>query len=198
MMLMVGYAHAAGPDWDKTSLTTLLEYHERVMKKAHEGERAQEKMKRLIEADYEMRTKWTLGYSTEEHPTLTAAIQHHRSESAYLFQDINKKTSTYGHYSQHEDNEKGRASSAKGAQNQKRNRSRGRSISPRKRAVTADEPFTLQQTTPNGAEICVFYNKASGCKDPKCKREHTCNYPGCNKVHPRCANHPTRPSKRGD
>eukprot|EP00959_Pyramimonas_sp_CCMP1952_P049662 1037793-Pyramimonas_sp.AAC.1 len=113
MMLMVGYAHAAGPDWEKASLTTLLDYHEWVMKKAYEGDRTREKIKRLMDADYEMRTKWTLGYSTEEHPTLTAAIQHHRSESAYLFQDINKKTNTYGQYEQNEDNNRSRASSAK-------------------------------------------------------------------------------------
>ncbi|CAK0831774.1 unnamed protein product, partial [Prorocentrum cordatum] len=157
MLLMAGYARAAGPDRGKISLATLLHCRDWVMKKACDGDCAREKIKRLIDADFEMRANWTLGNSAEEHPTLAAAIQHHGHESAYLFQDVSKTTNTHGHYERSEDNNQSRASSAKGYQNNQPCQSRGRSRS--QRAETGDKPFMPQKKTPSGAEICAFYNK---------------------------------------
>ena len=58
--------------------------------KAHEGPRARGKLQRVIEVDLQMRAMWGWAYGRGELPTLTAAILHRRSESAYLFSDINK------------------------------------------------------------------------------------------------------------
>ena len=192
IMLMVGYAHAAGPDWEKVSLTILLEYHEWVMEKAYEGPRTREKLRRLIDADLQMRTKWTLAYSREEFTSLTAAIQHHRSESAYLFQDINRAAEVGR--GEEEGGERSRQSSGKRDNGQKRTRSPARSRSRDKRQAAADKPFALQ-THSQGTEICVFYNKAAGSRDANCKRAHVCNYPGCTKRKPRFEHHQTQPPK---
>ena len=194
LMLMIGYAQAAGPDWEKASLTTLLDYHEWVMEKAYEGPRTREKLCRLIEADLQMRTKWTLAYSREEFQSLTAAIQHHRSESAYLFQDINKPPTSRGE--EQERGEQRRQHSERDDTSSTQMRSKGRSRSRDRRPAAAEKPFALQTHTAQGAEICIYYNKAAGCKNSRCRHEHICNYPGCKQRHPRSEHHPTQPLKQ--
>ena len=174
----------------------MLQYHEWVVDKAHEGPRTRDKLQRVIEADLQMRTMWGLAYSRGEFPTLTAAISHHRSESAYLFSDINKSKRDY---------DEGDVGGSKGGgKGGRKGNGRDRSRTPPRQgddrrlggAAPRNEPPFILQTQYKGREICAQYNKAKGCGNKSCQKVHTCNYPGCTKTHPRYMHHPTQPPTR--
>ena len=82
-ILMIAYVHADAPEFAKADLTTLLDYHEWLMNKLHSDPRP--KLGARIDADFRMRTEWTLSLCNREFETITAAAKHHRSESIHLF-----------------------------------------------------------------------------------------------------------------
>ena len=178
---------------------TLLEYHEWVMEKAYGGPRTQEKIRRLIDADFQMRTHWTLGYSREEFATLTAAVKHHRSESTYLFSEVNNQASTSSRGQDDRGGDRGHATRGKGGKGNQRGQSPARSRSRGRPQAggqpVKSEPFALQIKTSKGVEICTYYNKRAGCSNKQCRKEHVCNFPGCTKRHPRCEHHPVQPPR---
>eukprot|EP00972_Heterocapsa_arctica_P107800 15876702-Heterocapsa_arctica.AAC.1 len=71
------------------SLTDLLDYHEWTLQKALEirgGKRPT--VEAVINADFEMRTRWMLSYVQEEYRTFNECVKYHRAQSAILFSDL--------------------------------------------------------------------------------------------------------------
>ena len=92
MLCMIAYVNGDSPSFTRANLTVLLEYHEHVMDKALElsNSKRSPPLQNIIDADLAMRVKWMLSYVRGEFTTVTEAIQHHRSKSSYLFNDLHQ------------------------------------------------------------------------------------------------------------
>mgnify|MGYP003323589747 CR=1 FL=1 len=195
MMAMVAYAQAASPEFAMADLSVLLDYHSWLQEKAFEMSAAERpSLDAIVEADFAMRTKWMLSYCAGEFPTLTAAIQHHRGHSAYLFTGLrtNKGTGKGGKLTNDKAGDKRRTppptpppTKRRGGEQptpQKDKRGQGRPEAARAGTYETTDPQTKKP-------LCTFYNKNSCNKGDKCNFIHKCNYPGCFQKHSRIVHH---------
>ena len=120
-----------------------------------------------------------LSYFRGELTTLTEAIQHHRSKSSYLFNDLHQTSVPVK--SEEADNTCGTvAEPPQKRQRPPKSLSRGDDVRGKQ-----PEKYAL-----NGKEICTFYNGAGCRKGDRCAFAHYCSFSGCNKKHARSENHP--------
>ena len=215
MIVLLALVQGSSQQWENASLTELLDYHEWVMSKALETrQRRRPSLKALMEADYQMRTKWMMSYVQRDFSTFTACVQHHRGQSAYLFSNL---FDDVGGEMQEESEPLRRGARrlrdpSPGASNK---RSRTRPMTGRQRANSAPvgrgsvqrgdqgrrrapgqpgTPFQLERVDADGYTICVWFNRNKCINGDTCSFRHVCNYPNCLGNHPRCERHPVRPS----
>jgi hypothetical protein len=186
LLCMLAYAHAAAPEWDKASLTQLLEYHDWVMAKAMEGKGRQRiPIHNLVEADFAMRSKWMMSYVSEQDPqwTLTKAIGYHMANSSYIFSGLLPGFTSLG---------AGGDDAAKRLRDFSPDRApakRQRGGQPPKQERKGAEPFKLETKSKEGATICMFFNKDKCKRGDFCTFAHACDYPKCHQKHMRVGNH---------
>jgi len=174
-VLMNTLALAVAPDWDEADWSILLDYHEWMVLKLFEEKKGQlPPLAAVMEADFQMRTKW-IEVMRNDKKTMTEAVKLCRTEWVSLFSDM------------HEGQVKRKDDGPEANPKRARKDAGPTQEAPSKRA-RRDLP-RIQVDPKTGEDICPFYNQGKCTFGSRCKYAHVCNVRGCGAKHAACDNH---------
>ena len=200
LVLMIAYVHAGSPTFDHADLTELLDYHEWLIQKMVEVKNNRRPtMAAVVQADFDMRAKWMMGYVLDEHASFMDSVKAYRAMSPVIFADIHP-TAPAQPAGEHDGGKRG-------ARTRKRAHARSSSsgdddyVKSDKPKKQAKGPGKGKQQPSKPKAPCRFFNKGSCENGRDCKFAHTCDYVGANgpclKRHARVDHHGRKDDRDG-